>query len=76
MKKIICFFLGHRKAVLMLYEDEYCIYTKGCPRCKSPVGLPTRWKNTPPPPHSTSKQVESWNRYVENECVKLRNSVI
>lgn len=75
MKSIICFFLGH-KSVPMLVENDICLFTTGCSRCKCGVGFP-HWKRIAsiPPPNSTPEELKTWKNYVEEHQNELRNSV-
>lgn len=70
--RFICLILGHKKSVKMFNEDEYCIYDKGCPRCKQPLMLPAAWKNCPPSP-GTSK--EDWKKFQSEYFKELRASI-
>jgi hypothetical protein len=63
------------KAVPMLHETEYTIHTKGCPRCKTYLGLPTTWKGCPPPPRSTEKEKIEWKEYLERHYAEVRASI-
>jgi len=74
MKKIICFFFGH-KITNMLLETEYAIYTKGCSRCKQPTTLPTAWKNIPPPPSPYNISDDKWKEFLEKHYEEVRESV-
>jgi len=71
MPRFICFFKGH-KPVKMLIEDEMCIHTRGCERCKQPLGLPTTWKFTPCP---TWNNEDDWQKFKEQQCAEIRASV-
>lgn len=71
--RFVCFILGHKKAVSMLNEDEYCIWDKGCPRCKQPVLFPIAWKSTTPPP-GTGK--EEYKKFLIEYFENLRASII
>lgn len=71
MPRFICFFKGH-KPVKMLIESEIYIYTRGCERCKQPLGLPDTWKYTPCPPCSTE---EDWKKFKEQQWDEIRASV-
>jgi len=76
MKKIICFLIGHKKSIPMLFEDNDVIFVRGCPRCKTPLGMPEVWKGCPPPPNSTKDQVISWENYKNQYYNKVRASII
>ena len=67
----ICFFRGH-KSSSMLIEDEMCIYTRGCERCKQPLGLPDVWKFIPCPPWCTE---DEWQKHEVERWKEIRASV-
>ena len=69
--RTICLFFGHKPVVNMLIETEYSINSRGCPRCKLPLRMPEFWKNMPPPPNSTPKQLESWHKYYESKRAEV-----
>lgn len=71
LQQVICFFKGH-KPVKMLIENDRCIYTSGCKRCKLPLGLPATWKLTPCPPWSNE---DEWRKFKEADFAKIRASV-
>ena len=73
--KFLCCVFGHKEAVTMLIEDEYAIYIKGCPRCKTHLGFPATWKNCPPPPNSNEEQIKSWNEFRLRHYEEVRASV-
>lgn len=75
MRRFTCFLFGHKKAVPMLNEDENYIFTKGCPRCKEPLGWCATWKSMPHPPNSTPEQLQSWKDYLEQHWKEVRASV-
>jgi transcription elongation factor Elf1 len=69
-----CLFFGHNKVSMLIENNDY-IYTSGCSRCKQPTSLPSVWKHTPPPPNSTSEQLDEWFKFVEDKYEHVRNSV-
>lgn len=71
IKKTKCLIFGHKKTIPMLTEDEECIHTKGCPRCKKPSVSPFAWKKIPCPKFST--QIK-WDKYIRkrNALIRLR----
>lgn len=79
MKKIICFFLGH-KVTPMIVEDSVAIYTNGCKRCKCGIGFPF-WKiyDYPPPPAKQGQSQEernaSWKKFLDERYEEIRNSL-
>ena len=75
ISRLLCFLFGHKKSVPMLIEDEETIYTHGCPRCGTPMGLPAAWKNITPPPNSNEEQVKTWNEFKEKLYDVIRASV-
>lgn len=76
LKSIYCFLVGHNKAVPMLNETYWAIFTKGCPRCKTHLGFPETWKNCPPPPNSNKEQIKSWEEFKIKHYSKIRSSVM
>ena len=72
--RFLCFLFGHKQPIAMLNETDYAIFTKGCPRCKTHLGMPT-WKNCPSPPNSNDEQIKSWNKFIEIHYEEIRNSV-
>jgi len=75
MLRFLCFIFGHKKATPMLNETDWAIFTKGCSRCKTHLGMPTTWKNCPPPPNSNKEQLESWEQYKIKHHAEIRASV-
>jgi hypothetical protein len=76
LRYLLCLIIGHRKAIDMLYEDDFAIYTKCCPRCEKPVWMPTILKNIPPPPNSTPEQIESWHNYMKSRIAEAKEPFI
>lgn len=74
--RLICLFRGHQKAVPMLHETDSAIWTKGCPRCGSPLGFPAAWKNGSPPPNcSTEEKLQEWEQFKLEHHANIRASV-
>ena len=74
LSHIICFFLGH-KSTSMLVETESAIFTRGCSRCGSPIGMPARWKFNVPPPRSSIEQIKAYDEYCEQQNQAVRDSI-
>lgn len=72
-KRLICFIKGHNVGPL-LYEDDSSIYTTGCLRCKSPIGLPKVWKAVKSMPAPGTSQIR-WEDWCENYWQEVRDSV-
>lgn len=73
--RFLCFLFGHKKAVPMLNETDWAIFTKGCPRCGTHLGMPTTWKGCPPPPNSNEDQLKSWEEFKLKHYAEIRASV-
>ena len=71
LSHIICFLFGH-KPTSMIVETEYSIFTRGCSRCGSPIGLPTRFKFEP---RSTVEQINACYEYCEQKNQAVKDSV-
>lgn len=74
MKRIICFFLGH-KIMAGLFEDDEIITSPGCSRCGHFfITSRTRWKglrNCIPP----SEYRGTWEQFNDKEDEKLRQEL-
>lgn len=75
MPRFLCFLFGHKKAIPMLNETDWAIFTKGCPRCGTHLGMPATWKNCPPPPNSNEEQLKSWEEFKIKHYAEIRASV-
>lgn len=74
MPRLLCFLFGHKKAIPMLNETNWAIFTNGCPRCGTHLGMPATWKNCPPPPNSNDEQLKSWEEYKLKHHAEIRAS--
>lgn len=74
-KEAICFVIGHKRPVPMFTENESCVYSMGCPYCKTPMGPSVIWKNAPAPPGSTPQQEAEWAAYLRKRIEYLRAKI-